>query len=103
MALSIDHTDLTLHRMLFHPSLTTAAMRIPYLFQNLSTNPLLYQALAPRQTTIDAGNTTWIPTGALPPSQALCDSPIYCPGPLLQAVQLAGIYPDSKTFGEHSA
>lgn len=27
-----------------------------------------------------------------------CNSPIYCPGPLLQKVQLAQLYPDSKTF-----
>ncbi|XP_033323924.2 trehalase [Megalopta genalis] len=27
-----------------------------------------------------------------------CNSPIYCKGPLLQTVQLAGIFPDSKTF-----
>lgn len=27
-----------------------------------------------------------------------CDSPIYCEGPLLKTVQLAGLYPDSKTF-----
>lgn len=27
-----------------------------------------------------------------------CDSPIYCPGPLLETVQLAQLYPDSKTF-----
>ncbi|XP_076656775.1 trehalase [Halictus rubicundus] len=27
-----------------------------------------------------------------------CNSTIYCTGPLLQTVQLAGIYPDSKTF-----
>ncbi|SOV03791.1 related to trehalase precursor [Ustilago sp. UG-2017a] len=39
-----------------------------------------------------------IPSGPLPPSQELCTSPIYCPGPLLQAVQLAGIFEDSKTF-----
>lgn len=39
-----------------------------------------------------------IPTGPLPPSQPLCTSPIYCPGPLLQAVQLAEIFEDSKTF-----
>ncbi|PWY96834.1 glycoside hydrolase, partial [Testicularia cyperi] len=39
-----------------------------------------------------------IPSGPLPPTQELCDSPIYCPGPLLQAVQLAGIFSDSKTF-----
>lgn len=27
-----------------------------------------------------------------------CDSPIYCEGPLLKTVQLAKLYPDSKTF-----
>lgn len=27
-----------------------------------------------------------------------CDSPIYCEGPLLHTVQLAKLYPDSKTF-----
>ncbi|CAO3637835.1 unnamed protein product [Cunninghamella echinulata] len=27
-----------------------------------------------------------------------CDSPIYCEGPLLKTVQLAGLFPDSKTF-----
>ncbi|KAI9494172.1 trehalase [Zychaea mexicana] len=27
-----------------------------------------------------------------------CDSPIYCEGPLLRIVQLASLYPDSKTF-----
>ncbi|OAD65410.1 glycoside hydrolase family 37 protein [Phycomyces blakesleeanus NRRL 1555(-)] len=27
-----------------------------------------------------------------------CDSPIYCEGPLLRAVQLAELFPDSKTF-----
>ncbi|KAJ1913208.1 hypothetical protein H4219_005306 [Mycoemilia scoparia] len=27
-----------------------------------------------------------------------CDSPIFCSGPLLQAVQLSGIFPDDKTF-----
>lgn len=42
--------------------------------------------------------TALIPSGELPPSQELCTSPIYCPGPLLQAVQLAGIFADSKTF-----
>lgn len=44
------------------------------------------------------GNTTLIPTGPLPEPQAHCTSPIYCPGPLLQAVQLSAIYSDSKTF-----
>ncbi|CAO1638787.1 unnamed protein product [Sympodiomycopsis kandeliae] len=43
-------------------------------------------------------NTTIIPNPPQPPTQAVCTSPIYCPGPLLHAVQLAGIYPDSKTF-----
>ncbi|KAK9719755.1 hypothetical protein K7432_004582 [Basidiobolus ranarum] len=27
-----------------------------------------------------------------------CDSPIYCPGPLLDRIQKAQLYPDSKTF-----
>ncbi|ORX96141.1 glycoside hydrolase [Basidiobolus meristosporus CBS 931.73] len=27
-----------------------------------------------------------------------CDSPIYCPGPLLDRIQKAKLYPDSKTF-----
>jgi hypothetical protein len=27
-----------------------------------------------------------------------CDSPIYCEGPLLKTVQLAQLFPDSKTF-----
>ncbi|EPQ31954.1 uncharacterized protein PFL1_00153 [Pseudozyma flocculosa PF-1] len=39
-----------------------------------------------------------IPSGPVPPKQVHCTSPIYCPGPLLQAVQLAGIFKDSKTF-----
>jgi len=33
-----------------------------------------------------------------PKKQPTCESDLYCPGPLLQAVQLAGLYPDSKTF-----
>lgn len=39
--------------------------------------------------------------GVLPPTQALCnggDNATYCPGELLQLVQLSGIFPDSKTF-----
>ncbi|ORY93580.1 Six-hairpin glycosidase-like protein [Syncephalastrum racemosum] len=31
-------------------------------------------------------------------SSKTCDSPIYCDGPLLKTVQLAALYPDSKTF-----
>ena len=27
-----------------------------------------------------------------------CNSPIYCEGPILKTVQLARIFPDSKTF-----
>ncbi|WVQ79741.1 hypothetical protein IAT38_001841 [Cryptococcus sp. DSM 104549] len=36
-----------------------------------------------------------------PPTQPLCnggEETVYCPGPLLQNVELAGIFPDSKTF-----
>ena len=39
--------------------------------------------------------------GVLPPTQALCnggDNATYCPGELLQLVQLSRIFPDSKTF-----
>lgn len=39
--------------------------------------------------------------GVLPPTQALCNggnNATYCPGELLQLVQLSGIFPDSKTF-----
>lgn len=46
----------------------------------------------------DLRDNTLIPTGPLPQNQRLCTSAIYCPGPLLQAVQLAQIYEDSKTF-----
>lgn len=62
-----------------------------------SVNPLTEKppAAVPSAT---GSPTGFIPTGALPPSQDLCSSPIYCPGPLLQAVQLAGIFEDSKTF-----
>ena len=35
---------------------------------------------------------------ALPINQSWCTSPIYCPGEILQAVQLSGIYADGKTF-----
>ena len=35
---------------------------------------------------------------ALPINQSWCASPIYCPGEILQAVQLSGIYADGKTF-----
>lgn len=34
----------------------------------------------------------------LPPTQAWCPSEIFCPGSLLQTVNLAELYPDSKTF-----
>ncbi|TPX57749.1 alpha,alpha-trehalase [Spizellomyces sp. 'palustris'] len=37
----------------------------------------------------------WVMVSAQNPG---CDSPIYCPGPLLDAVQRAKIYKDSKTF-----
>ena len=62
-----------------------------------SANPLTEKppAAVPSATTTP---TAFIPTGPLPPAQELCTSPIYCPGPLLQAVQLAGIFKDSKTF-----
>ncbi|GAK65251.1 glycoside hydrolase family 37 protein [Moesziomyces antarcticus] len=62
-----------------------------------SVNPLTEKppAAVPSATTTPSA---MIPSGPLPPSQELCTSPIYCPGPLLQAVQLAGIFEDSKTF-----
>ncbi|KAG1148244.1 hypothetical protein G6F37_003514 [Rhizopus arrhizus] len=33
-----------------------------------------------------------------PQTSHSCDSPIYCEGPILKTVQLAELYPDSKTF-----
>ncbi|RCH82276.1 hypothetical protein CU097_001896 [Rhizopus azygosporus] len=35
---------------------------------------------------------------AVHPSSHSCDSPIYCEGPILKTVQLAKLFPDSKTF-----
>lgn len=29
---------------------------------------------------------------------AFCNSPIYCEGPILKRIQLARLFPDSKTF-----
>ncbi|KAF8158436.1 trehalase [Crassisporium funariophilum] len=37
---------------------------------------------------------------ALPPKQAWCPSEIFCAGPLLQAVNVAHLYPDDKTFAD---
>jgi alpha,alpha-trehalase len=34
----------------------------------------------------------------LPPKQDWCPSAIFCPGALLQSVNLARVFPDSKTF-----
>lgn len=36
------------------------------------------------------GNVSW--------AARVCDSPIYCDGPLLHAIQMSNYYPDSKTF-----
>ncbi|KAB5589880.1 Trehalase [Ceratobasidium theobromae] len=38
------------------------------------------------------------PQAPLPPKQAWCPSDIFCAGQLLQSVNLAELYPDSKTF-----
>jgi len=38
-----------------------------------------------------------------PRKQPTCDSLLFCPGPILQAVQLAGLYVDSKTFVDKPA
>ncbi|XP_074098180.1 trehalase [Cotesia typhae] len=45
--------------------------------------------------TCQANALNIIPT---PEKSDLCDSPIYCGGELLKTVQLAGVFPDSKTF-----
>ncbi|EST04817.1 Glycoside hydrolase, family 37 [Kalmanozyma brasiliensis GHG001] len=62
-----------------------------------SVNPLTEKPAAAVPSATGSPSAV-IPSGELPPSQELCTSPIYCPGPLLQAVQLAGIFEDSKTF-----
>ncbi|CBQ72773.1 related to trehalase precursor [Sporisorium reilianum SRZ2] len=78
-------------------SITTSSSSVTSSSASSSVNPLTEKppAAVPSATTTP---TAFIPTGPLPPEQELCTSPIYCPGPLLQAVQLAGIFKDSKTF-----
>ncbi|TKY86258.1 hypothetical protein EX895_005083 [Sporisorium graminicola] len=79
------------------PTTSSSATSISASSTSASANPLTEKppAAVPSATTTP---TAFIPTGPLPPQQELCTSPIYCPGPLLQAVQLAGIFKDSKTF-----
>ncbi|PWN19219.1 glycoside hydrolase [Microstroma glucosiphilum] len=55
------------------------------------------QQTAPTEATAGVNNTI-IPFEPAPLPQAHCTSPIYCPGPLLQAVQLSGLFNDSKEF-----
>lgn len=60
----------------------------------------------PATTTAESVSTasptsTLAPTDVLeleppPPAQAWCTDPIYCAGEILQAVELAQVYPDSK-------
>ncbi|KAG8955246.1 hypothetical protein FRC03_011247 [Tulasnella sp. 419] len=45
-----------------------------------------------------SNNDRLVIQGALPPKQDWCPSEIFCAGPLLHNVELAHIYPDSKTF-----
>lgn len=64
-------------------------------------------ALVARQQTApsEAGsgvNSTIIPSAPAPLPQVHCTSPIYCPGPILQAVQLSGLFNDSKEFVDRS-
>ncbi|KAJ3265029.1 hypothetical protein HK104_006353, partial [Borealophlyctis nickersoniae] len=51
-------------------------------------------APATAQAATDAGQSPAAPVKPI----AKCDSPIYCPGPLLDRIQRAKLYPDSKTF-----
>ncbi|CAO1630002.1 unnamed protein product [Parajaminaea phylloscopi] len=74
-------------------------MRIPW--DVLTPTALLIarqSSSAENGSSTEPANATLVPTGPLPSNQSLCTSPIYCPGPILQAVQLAQVYEDSKTF-----
>ncbi|KAJ9480331.1 putative Neutral trehalase (putative) [Pseudozyma hubeiensis] len=78
-------------------TITSASASASSAASSSSVNPLTEKppAAVPSAT---GSPSAIIPSGPLPPAQELCTSPIYCPGPLLQAVQLAGIFEDSKTF-----
>lgn len=78
-------------------TITSASASASSAASSSSVNPLTEKppAAVPSAT---GSPSAIIPSGPLPPPQELCTSPIYCPGPLLQAVQLAGIFDDSKTF-----
>ncbi|GAC94474.1 glycoside hydrolase [Pseudozyma hubeiensis SY62] len=78
-------------------TITSASASASSAASSSSVNPLTEKppAAVPSAT---GSPSAIIPSGPLPPPQEHCTSPIYCPGPLLQAVQLAGIFEDSKTF-----
>ncbi|XP_067216619.1 trehalase isoform X2 [Linepithema humile] len=46
----------------------------------------------------DAASIGYVTSDTSPGPKDLCDSKVYCEGPLLKTVQLAGIFNDSKTF-----
>lgn len=97
---------------------TSSTLLVPVVGTTLTINPSSASGQATVAPTSTSGSatvaavSTSVPSpkaaldsivdiGILPPTQALCNggsNATYCPGELLQLVQLSGIFADSKTF-----